>query len=274
MSTTATPANDAETPLVLRQDDDGVTILTLNRPRALNALSLPMLQALRAALDEIAEDHSVRAVILRGEGRAFCAGHDLKEITAHRDDPDGGRGFFEALFESCTDVMLAIRNLPVIVVAEVQGIATAAGCQLVSTCDMAVASSEARFGVNGVNAGLFCSTPMVALSRNVPRKLAMEMLTLGEMIDAQRALHHGLVNAVVQPEDLEFRTSEMARRATQKSRAVVALGKEAFYRQAELGVEDAYGMMSRVIVDNLMMRDAEIGISCFIDKKTPEWEDR
>lgn len=275
MSTAPAPAEAPSEPLVLREEaDGGVVILTLNRPRALNALSLPLLHALHEELAAITEDKAVRAVVLRGAGRGFCAGHDLKEITGHRDDPDDGRAFFETLFESCTEVMLAIRNLPVVVIAEVQGIATAAGCQLVSTCDMAVASTEARFGVNGVDAGLFCSTPMVALSRNIPRKVAMEMLTLGQMIDADRALTHGLVNAVVDPEALADATLTMARRAAQKSRAVVALGKEAFYRQVELGVEDAYALMSRVIVDNLMMRDAEIGISCFIGKKTPEWEDR
>ncbi|PLX36675.1 MAG: enoyl-CoA hydratase [Hyphomicrobiales bacterium] len=278
MSTAAdaatTPAAANDEPLVLREDDDGVTILTLNRPRALNALSLPLLHALREALDDIREDKSVRAVILRGAGRGFCAGHDLKEITSHRDDPDGGRAFFETLFASCTDTMMAIRNLPVVVIAEVQGIATAAGCQLLSTCDMAVASTESKFGVNGVDAGLFCSTPMVALSRNVPRKVAMQMLTLGHMIGPDDARTYGLVNEVVAPDELADTAMAMARRAAQKSRAVVALGKEAFYRQVELGVEDAYSLMGRVIVDNLMMRDAEIGIACFIGKEKPEWEDR
>ena len=207
------------------------------------------------------------------EGRGFCAGHDLKEMTRHRADGDGGRAFYESLFARCTSVMLSITNAPVPVIAAVQGIATAAGCQLVAACDMVVASTEARFGVNGVDAGLFCSTPMVALSRAIPAKAAMEMLVLGEIIDADRAERLGLVNRVVSPEDLEKAATEMADRAAQKSRAVLALGKRAFYAQRDMDLEAAYRHTSKVIVDNLMMDQAKEGISAFIDKRPPRWPD-
>ncbi len=270
---TAEPQSTANAEAIVTRDDvDNVAIVTLNRPNALNSLSLPLLEALKAALDDIAGDTSVRALIIRGAGRGFCAGHDLKEITSHREDEDGGRAFFEALFAACTETMLTIAGLPVAVIAEVHGIATAAGGQLVATCDMAIASNAAKFGVNGVDAGLFCSTPMVAVSRNVPRKAAMEMLTTGAIIDADRAREIGLVNHVVAPEELSEATLAMARRAAQKSRDVVALGKSAFYRQVEMGIVDAYRHMSKVIVDNLMMRDAEIGICAFIEKRQPIWE--
>lgn len=270
---TAEPQSTADAEAIVTRDDvDTIAIITLNRPKALNSLSMPLLEALKAALDDIAGDPSVRALIIRAAGRGFCAGHDLKEITAHRDDADGGRAFYEDLFAACTETMLTIARLPVVAIAEVHGIATAAGCQLVSTCDMAVASDAATFGVNGVDAGLFCSTPMVAVSRNVPRKAAMEMLTTGAIIDADRAREIGLVNHVVAPEDLSEATLAMAKRAAQKSRDVVALGKSAFYRQVEMGIVDAYRHMSEVIVDNLMMRDAEIGICAFIEKRRPVWE--
>ena len=271
------PASGAETagePLVLRETVDGVAVVTLNNPRRLNALSMAMLESLQQALDEVGADESVRAMVLRGAGRGFCAGHDLKEIDAHRRDADEGRGYFAELFDKCTKVMLTIARLPVVVIAEVHGIATAAGCQMVATCDMAVASSDARFGVNGVDAGLFCSTPMVALSRNIPRKVTMEMLVLGEIIDAGRAAAFGLVNHVFPAEELSGATLALAMRAAQKSRAVVALGKQAFYRQIELGIVDAYRHMSDVMVENLLMKDSEIGICAFIEKRIPEWEDR
>lgn len=270
----AIEAETATEPLILREMDGGVAIVTLNVPRRINALSMAMLAALKETLQDIHDDGTVRAVVLRGAGRGFCAGHDLKEIDAHRRDDDGGKGYFADLFAACTEVMLMIARLPVAVIAEVQGIATAAGCQLVSTCDMAVASTEAKFGVNGVNAGLFCSTPMVALSRNIPRKATMEMLVLGEIIDAERAQSLGLVNHVVAPDELSEKTMEMAKRAAQKSRAVVALGKKAFYAQVELGVVEAYRHMADVMVENLLMRDSEIGIAAFIDKRSPEWEDK
>ena len=272
MTLEAAPFAEAEA-LVTREDADGVAILTLNRPKALNSLSMPLLESLKGELDAVGADPKVRAVILRGAGRGFCAGHDLKEITSHRSDEDAGKTFYDALFAACTETMLTIARLPVVVIAEVHGIATAAGCQLVASCDMAVASDVARFGVNGVDAGLFCSTPMVALSRNVPRKAAMEMLTTGTIIDAERAREIGLVNRVVAADELGEATLALARRAAERSRKVIALGKAAFYSQVEAGVTEAYAEMSTVIVENLMMADAEIGISAFINKRKPVWED-
>jgi len=266
-------ATDAETDLVTRTEDGPVTILTLNRPDAMNALSSAVLVQLQGHFDAIAND-GTRALIIRGAGRGFCAGHDLNEMISHRDDEDRGRAFYDELLSACAKMMVTIRDLPVTVIAQVHGIATAAGCQLVAACDMAMASDVARFGVNGINAGLFCSTPMVALSRNISRKAAMEMLVLGEIIDAERACGLGLVNHVVAPEDLEDTTMAMAKRAASKSRAVVALGKKAFYAQLEMDLVDAYAYTSKVIVDNMMMRDAEIGINAFFSKSSPEWEDR
>lgn len=259
---------------VLTAREGAVLVITLNRPQAMNALSMPVLDALAATLSEAADDTSVRAVVIAGNEKAFSAGHDLREITARRADEDGGRAFYEALFSRCTDVMRAIRTLPVAVIAEVDGIATAAGCQLASTCDMIVASERARFGVNGVDAGLFCSTPMVALSRDIPEKAAMEMLVLGEMIGATRALDLGLVNRVVPPEELRGTAMVFAGRAARKSRAVVALGKKAFYEQRELPLEDAYERMKEVIVGNLMMTDACEGIDAFLKKRPPKWQDK
>lgn len=267
------PRTDPDAPLVLAARHGAVARLTLNNPRALNALSMPMLDALGTALDEAAADPAVKVVVLEAEGRGFCAGHDLKEMTRHRDDADGGRAFYEALFARCTSVMLAITRAPVPVIAAVQGIATAAGCQLASACDMIVASTEAKFGVNGVDAGLFCSTPMVALSRAIPAKAAMEMLVLGEIIDAHRAERLGLVNRVVAPDALGQTAMEMAARAARKSRGVVALGKRAFYEQRDMDLDTAYAHTSRVIVDNLMMDQAKEGIAAFIDKRPPRWPD-
>ncbi len=274
MTAKPNPPPAATEALLQREMVGPVAVLTLNRPKALNALSAAMLDAIRGELEAVADDKSVRAVIIRGAGRGFCAGHDLKEMTEHRADADGGNAFFKDLLESCSAMMLAIRALPVLVVAEVHGIATAAGCQLVAACDMAIAADDTRFGVNGINAGLFCSTPMVALSRNVPRKTAMEMLVLGEMIDAAKAQRAGLVNHVVAKDALSETTMKIARRAAQKSRAVVALGKRAFYDQLEMTMADAYRFTSDVIVENLMMRDAEIGIDAFLNKSTPQWEDQ
>ena len=279
MSTAQPAPNEGPAPqtgeqLVARSIDDGVATLTLNRPSAMNCLSMAMLEALQKALDSIAADQSVRTVILAANGRGFCAGHDLKEMTAHRRDTDGGRAYYNALFAACSKMMLSIRNLPVPVIAQVQGIATAAGCQLVAACDLAICSTTARFGVNGVDSGLFCSTPMVPLSRNIPAKAAMEMLVLGEIIDADRAVSLGLINRAVSADDLAQSVIAIARRAASKSKAVVALGKRAFYEQLEMSIEDAYSHTSKVIVDNMMMRDAQIGIGAFIDKSTPEWEDR
>jgi len=258
--------------LAMRTDEGGVTTLTLNAPRSINALSEAMLAALSEKLDEIAADASVKAVILRSGGDHFCAGHNLKEMTAHRADPDGGFQYFQDLFATCSAMMLRVVHLPQPVIAEVKGIATAAGCQLVASCDLAVASEEARFATSGVNIGLFCSTPMVALSRNVPRKMVMEMLLLGEFLPAARALEMGLVNRVVPREALEGASMEMARIIADKSPAAVRIGKRAFYEQAEMPLEEAYAHAGRVMAQNMMARDAEAGIGAFTRKDPmPEW---
>lgn len=259
-------------PLVLREDDDGVAILTLSSPRSINALSEAMLAALQEALDLIAEDRRIRAVILRGAGDHFCAGHNLKEMTAARSGADGGFQYFQDLFATCSRMMQTIVTLPQPVIAEVSGIATAAGCQLVASCDLAVASQEARFATSGVNIGLFCSTPMVALSRNVARKHAMEMLLLGEFIPAARAAEMGLVNRVVPLADLGRETLAMARKIADKSSAAVKIGKAAFYQQSELPLAEAYALAGRVMAENMMARDAREGIGAFVAKAPmPEW---
>ncbi len=258
--------------LLERIDDDGVTILTLNAPGSINALSEAMLAALSDAFDEIAEDRAVKAVILRSAGNHFCAGHNLKEMTARRADPDGGFQYFQDLFAACSAMMLRVVHLPQPVIAEVKGIATAAGCQLVASCDLAVASEDARFATSGVNIGLFCSTPMVALSRNVPRKLAMEMLLLGEFLPAARAAEMALVNRVVPREALENASMEMARIIAGKSPSAVKIGKRAFYEQAEMPLQEAYAYARRVMAENMMARDAEAGIGAFTRKEPmPEW---
>jgi enoyl-CoA hydratase/carnithine racemase len=258
---------DPEGPL-RRSLHRGVCILTLNRPASRNALSVELMSVLQEALDGIARDRSVKVVVLAGSGAAFCAGHDLKEIRANP-----GREFYESLFAQCSRLMLTITRLPQPVIARVQGVATAAGCQLVATCDLAVASTEARFATPGVNIGLFCSTPMVALSRAVGRKLALEMLLTGEMIGAERALQVGLVNRVVEPGGLDAAVDELAARIVSKSRLVVATGKEAFHRQIEMGLEQAYAYANRVMTENMLARDAEEGIDAFLEKRPPVWRD-
>jgi enoyl-CoA hydratase/carnithine racemase len=260
--------------LMLREDLDGVAVLTLNRPQTRNSLSEAMLAALGDALTAIAADRSVRAVILAANGPAFSAGHDLKEITAHRSDDDGGRAYIRQLMETCCAMMLSIVRLPQPVIAAVEGVAAAAGCQLVASCDLAVASASAKFSTPGVQIGLFCSTPMVALSRNVARKHTMEMLLTGEMIGAENAFTIGLVNRVVEPGRARDEAMRLARKITAKSAAVVRIGKEAFYRQLELGLADAYAYTSEVMVENMTMRDADEGIGAFIAKREPKWEDR
>ncbi len=264
--------NRTTEPLVTRQDDRGVATLTLTQPGSINALSEAMLAALQARLDEIAGDRTVRAVILRGAGDHFCAGHNLKEMTAARSGADGGFQYFQDLFASCSRMMQSLVALPQPVIAEVSGIATAAGCQLVASCDLAVASEEARFATSGVNIGLFCSTPMVALSRNVARKHAMEMLLLGDFIAADRAAEIGLINRVVPLADLAATSQQLARRIAQKSPAAVKIGKRAFYEQAEMPLAEAYALAGRVMAENMMARDAEAGIGAFIRKsEMPEW---
>ncbi len=257
-------------PPLLRRDEDGIATLTLNRPEAFNALSEALLAALRAEFDAIAEDRTVRVVVIAGSGTAFCAGHDLKEMRANP-----GRQAIEALFRRCSEMMLAITRLPQPVIARVHGIATAAGCQLVASCDLAVATEGARFAVSGVNLGLFCSAPMVALSRAIPRKPAMEMLCTGEFIDAGTALRCGLVNRVAAADRLDAAVSELAGRIAGQSPAAIAFGKRLFYRQLEVGLEAAYADACEVMTCNMMTEDAQAGIDAFVAKRPlPRWTGR
>jgi enoyl-CoA hydratase/carnithine racemase len=260
--------------ILLREDVGSIAILTLNRPEARNSLSEALLVALGDAFTDIAHEPKVRVVVLAANGPAFSAGHDLKEFKSHRSDSDRGRAYFKSIIELCSTVMQQIVNLPQPVIAAVQGVATAAGCQLVGSCDLAVASASAKFATPGVNIGLFCSTPMVALSRNVARKHAMEMLVTGDMISAQDALRIGLVNRVVAPGTEREEAMALGRKITAKSAHIVKIGKEAFYRQIELGLKDAYRYTTEVMVQNMLARDAEEGIDAFIEKREPKWEDR
>lgn len=261
-------------PLLLREDADGIAIITLNRPAARNSLSFAMLDALQGALAAVAEDPAVRVVVLAAAGPVFSAGHDLREIVAHRADADQGRAFFERAMAKCSAVMQAITALPQPVIAAVQGVATAAGCQLVATADLAVASTAAKFCTPGVDIGLFCSTPAVALSRNVPRKAAMEMLLLGDMIDAEEALRIGLVNRIVAPDALMAAAMDLARRIAARSALTIRMGKRGFYTQIDAGLREAYDHAACVMVDNLMAHDAGEGIGAFLGKRKPVWEDR
>ncbi|MEM8775751.1 MAG: enoyl-CoA hydratase [Pseudomonadota bacterium] len=255
-----------------RHDVGAVAQLTLNSPGNLNALSDAMLAALKDGFAKLSEDRSIRAVTLSGAGKAFCAGHDLKEMTQGRQAEDGGKAYFADLFRRCASVMTAIRDLPQPVIAAPHGIATAAGCQLVASCDMAIAAQGTRFGVNGVNIGLFCSTPMVALSRNIPRKQAFEMLTTGKFIDTDRAEALGLINRSVPAEDQASAVQDLAETVAEKLGAVVKIGKHAFYRQLEMGLDDAYAYTGDVMVENMLWRDTEEGISAFLEKRPPNWE--
>ncbi len=259
----AQPQTDA---VLLRQDRDGVAWLTLNRPAARNALSLGLMAALDAELGRIAEDAAIRVAVIGAAGPAFCAGHDLREMRA-----TPGREAYQEVFELCSRVMLRIVRLPKPVIARVHGIATAAGCQLVASCDLAVAADTARFATPGVNIGLFCSTPMVALSRAVPRKLAMEMLLTGEMIDAVRAREIGLVNRVVPEAALDEAVGTLAAHIAAKSPLTLAIGKEAFYRQAELDLDAAYRFAAETMTRNMLARDAGEGIDAFLGKRAPVW---
>jgi enoyl-CoA hydratase/carnithine racemase len=254
-----------------RRDTDAVCHLHLNAPERLNALSDEMLAALQEQIDALQEDRSVRVVVISGAGKAFCAGHDLKQMTAGRQAEDGGKAYFKDLFDRCARVMTGVQRLPQPVIAQVHGIATAAGCQLVASCDMAVAAEGTRFGVNGVNIGLFCSTPMVALSRNIPRKQAFEMLVTGQFIDAHRAEALGLVNKVVPAEDLADATQEMAQLVASKLGAAVKIGKQAFYEQVQMGLDEAYAYTGHVMVENMLYRDTEEGIAAFLEKRPPDW---
>jgi enoyl-CoA hydratase/carnithine racemase len=261
-------------PLVLRETNDAVAILTLNRPDARNSLSAAMIVALGEAFDAIGRDRAIRVVVLAANGPAFSAGHDLKELAGRRSDPDHGRAFFTQVMTACSEVMQQIVRLPQPVIAAVHATATAAGCQLVASCDLAVASAAARFATPGVNIGLFCSTPMVALSRNVSRKHAMEMLLTGDLISAEDAARIGLVNRVVATGSEREEAVALARKIAAKSSHVVKVGKEAFYRQAELDLAAAYAYASNVMVENMLARDAEEGIAAFVEKRPPTWEDR
>jgi len=271
---TALRATASPAPILLREDLGGIAVLTLNRPETRNSLSEAMLAAISDALAAIATESSVHTVVLAANGPAFSAGHDLKELTARRSDEDGGRAYTRQVMDRCAAMMLAILRLPQPVIAAVEGAAAAAGCQLVATCDLAVAGAGAKFSTPGVQIGLFCSTPMVALSRNVARKHAMEMLLTGETIRAEHALNIGLVNRVVEAGAAREEAIRLARKIATKSAAVVRIGKDAFYRQMEMGITDAYACATDVMVENMMVRDAEEGIGAFIEKREPHWEDR
>jgi enoyl-CoA hydratase/carnithine racemase len=251
--------------------EDGILRLTLQNPPA-NALSIALMRMLLDELQVAREDNAVRVIVIDAAGKLFSAGHDLKEMTAHRADADRGRAFFEKTIRLCAELMQAIVHHPVPVIAAVDGLATAAGCQLVASCDLAIATDSSAFCTPGVNIGLFCSTPMVALSRNVSRKQAMEMLLTGETIDAATAKEFGLVNRVVPQQYLNQIVRKYAQTIVSKSPLTLKIGKEAFYRQAEMGLADAYDYATRVMVENMLARDAEEGIGAFIEKRRPEWK--
>jgi enoyl-CoA hydratase/carnithine racemase len=264
---TAKPREREEPVVLVSRDVRGVVTLTLNRPQAFNALSEAMLAALQRKFDAIAEDESARVAVLAAEGKAFCAGHDLKEMRAKP-----SLNYYERLFSQCSEMMLRIQRLPVPVIARVQGIATAAGCQLVAMCDLAVAASTAKFAVSGVNLGLFCSAPGVALSRNVLRKAAFEMLVTGEFISAEEAKVRGLINRVVEPEQLDAEVEKLVAVILAKPRVAVAMGKEFFYRQIELGIVPAYEAAAQTMACNMMEEAALEGVQAFIDKRPPRWK--
>ncbi len=268
--TAAMPSPVPESPLLLRHDAGGIATLTLNRPDKFNALSIGLLTAIQDELDAIAADDTIRVVVLAGNGRAFCAGHDLKEMR--RND---SREATRALFEQCSRMMLAITRIPQPVIARVHGIATAAGCQLVAQCDLAVAVDEARFATSGIKVGLFCSTPMIAVTRNLPRKQAMEMLLTGEFIDAPTALSYGLINRVVPAAELDEAVADLADKVATKSAASIAMGKQLFYRQLEAGLEEAYALAGETMTCNMMTEDAQDGIDAFNEKRPmPPWKGR
>lgn len=258
-------------PLLDRHDEGGIAHLTLNAPDRLNALSDAMLAALQDQIDALQEDRETRAIILSGTGKAFCAGHDLKEMQAKRQAPDNGAAAFRDLFERCAKVMMGLQSLPQPVIAQVRGIATAAGCQLVATCDLAVATTGTRFGVNGVNIGLFCSTPMVALTRAIPRKQAFEMLTTGRFIETDEALRLGLINKAVPEEDLATETRKLAETIVAKLDTAVRIGKRAFYDQTDLTTEAAYAHTAEIMTQNMLDQDTDEGISAFLEKRAPNW---
>lgn len=269
---TLAPNNASQgTDILLGERNGPAAVLTLNRPSARNSLSLDLIAALHAAIEREGNAPGVAAIIIRGAPPAFCAGHDLREMTARRKDADRGRAFFEETMRSCAALMQAIVACPKPVIAAVNGIATAAGCQLVASCDLAVAGESVHFATPGVNIGLFCSTPMVALSRNVSRKAAMEMLLLGEMVPAAKALELGLLNRVVPDGQVFEAAMELAQKIAAKSPLTLAIGKKAFYRQIEMPLDKAYDYAAAVMVENMLVRDAEEGIGAFLEKRKPEW---
>ena len=258
--------------LVERIDEGAISRLLLNQPSRLNVLSDDLLNTLQEELSSVGKSKNIRCLIISGAGNGFCAGHDLKEMTNKRQNPDGGVSYFRDLFVRCSKMMTTIRSLPQPVIAQVHGIATAAGCQLVASCDLAVADDSARFGVNGVNIGLFCSTPMVALTRAVGRKRAFEMLVTGQFIEAKEAKEIGLINTISEIGQLEKTTDELALQITSKLGDAVKIGKEAFYKQSEMSLKDAYDYTGAVMAENMMFEQTKKGINLFLDKKTPEWD--
>ena len=258
--------------LVERIDDGAISRLLLNQPSRLNVLSDDLLNTLQEELISIGKSKNIRCLIISGAGNGFCAGHDLKEMTNKRQNPDGGVSYFRDLFVRCSKMMTTIRSSPQPVIAQVHGIATAAGCQLVASCDLAVADYSARFGVNGVNIGLFCSTPMVALTRAVGRKRAFEMLVTGQFIEAKEAKEIGLINTISEIGQLEKTTDELALQITSKLGDAVKIGKEAFYKQSEMSLKEAYDYTGVVMAENMMFEQTKKGINLFLDKKTPEWD--
>jgi enoyl-CoA hydratase/carnithine racemase len=269
MTANATALRTSDEPILLRQDGGGIATLTLNRPKQYNSLSEELLAQLQSTLDDIGKDPSVRVVVIAGAGSAFCAGHDLKQMRANP-----GKAYYDKLFAQCSDVMLKVLHLPQPVIARVHGIATAAGCQLVAQCDLAVASDAARFAVSGINVGLFCSTPSVSLGRNVSRKEAMEMLLTGDFIDAATAKQRGLVNRVVPADRLDVEVKALADAIIKKSVVAVTTGKKMFYRQIEMGMEAAYDYAAEVMACNMMAQDVGEGIDAFMQKRPPEWKHR
>ncbi|NCX27294.1 MAG: enoyl-CoA hydratase [Rhodobacterales bacterium] len=255
-----------------RNDKNSVAYILLNSPDTLNSLSDEMLAALTKEFENLKNDPKIRAVVLEGAGKAFCAGHNLKEMTKGRKAEDGGKAYFLDLFKRCARMMMLIQKLPQPVIAKVHGIATAAGCQLVATCDLAIAEKSTKFGVNGVNIGLFCSTPMVALSRNITRKKAFEMLTTGDFISAEQAKNLGLINRVVEIENFDLETEKLAEQIASKLGVAVKIGKEAFYKQLEMPISEAYEYTGRVMAENMMFRQTEKGIDAFLNKREPTWE--
>ena len=265
----AKPGEVISEPILLREGEDGIVTLTLNRPGQYNALSRALLSELQTALDEIGADTSIRVVIIAASGKAFCPGHDLKEMRSSED-----KAFHQALFDQCSKMMLTINALPQPVIAEVNGIATAAGCQLVASCDLAIALKEARFAVSGINLGLFCSTPAVPLSRNLPRKAAMQMLLTGDFISAIEAQANGLINEVVEAGELKQATWDLACKIATKSSHAIRLGKHMFYRQLAMDLSEAYAFAGEKITCNMDSEDAREGIDAFIEKRKPEWKGR